>query len=361
MKYIQYGLVLAVLVGVVWIAADRPSIDTLVFRGLADASAIEALDADWIVLADDEDNQLRLYRRDQPGAPIQQTDLRAFLELKQGKQQKSREVDIEGSARIGDHIFWISSHGRNALGKPAPERRRFFCTRVDARDGVPQLVPEGPVITNLLERLEADPRLQHFHLSSAAELAPKAEGGLNIEGLSPTPEGALLLAFRNPVPEGRALLIPLTNPLEILKGSAPRWGDPILLDMGGRGVRSLTYWANAYWILAGSIDGASDVQLFRWKGGDSKPVLTRFRSSSDLRWEGLAGFESQGKSYLWIVSDDGSRLVDGKPAKQLKNPLQRTFRASILRLDGDDPIPLTRIELTNEPFASRALTSYTLH
>jgi hypothetical protein len=46
-----------------------------------------------------------------------------------------------------------------------------------------------------------DEQLKDYELEKAEKLAPKEEGGLNIEGLTATPNGELLIGFRNPIPK----------------------------------------------------------------------------------------------------------------------------------------------------------------
>ena len=96
------------------------------YQGACDASAADALDAEHFVVASDEDNTLRIYRRGHP-APVGSVDLAAFLGTKKGE-----ESDIEGAARIGAHIYWIASHGRNASGEARPGRARLFATHTQA-------------------------------------------------------------------------------------------------------------------------------------------------------------------------------------------------------------------------------------
>ncbi|WEF34392.1 hypothetical protein [Pseudoduganella chitinolytica] len=85
-----------------------------VYRGICDASAAVALDADRFVVADDEVSVLKIYRFDTPGLPLpgEDVDLHAFLG---GKE----EADLEGGALVGDTAYWIGSHGADGDGKPA--------------------------------------------------------------------------------------------------------------------------------------------------------------------------------------------------------------------------------------------------
>src|SRR5688572_27997253 len=84
--------------------------EPVVFTGTCDASAALGLSGDLFVVASDEDNLLRFYRFSRPGAPLQTYDLKPLFTNK----RKSPEADLEGVAKLGDHVFFISSHGRNA-------------------------------------------------------------------------------------------------------------------------------------------------------------------------------------------------------------------------------------------------------
>src|SRR5687768_3781786 len=193
---------------------------TDLFIGCCDASAAVALTDDLFVIADDEDNVLRIYSRDRMGRPASTVDVTAVLDP--GK--KAPEVDIEASARIGDRIYWISPHGRNAKGKTHEARHRFFATSISVTNGTVQLKAVGNFYAKLLDDLAKDQRLARYGLAKASFFAPKAQGALNIEGMAPTREGHLLIGFRNPIPDGKALLVRLLNPQEIVAGGKPKLG-----------------------------------------------------------------------------------------------------------------------------------------
>ncbi|MHC4629429.1 MAG: DUF3616 domain-containing protein, partial [Planctomycetota bacterium] len=108
-----------------------PSARELVFCGASDASAAVAISRDMFIVADDENNVLRVYRRGQAGSPVYSYDVTAFL----GIAPEHPEADIEGSTAIGSRIYWIASHGRNKDGKMRPNRYRFFATDVRINDG----------------------------------------------------------------------------------------------------------------------------------------------------------------------------------------------------------------------------------
>ena len=176
----------------------------------------------------------------------------------------------------------------------------------------------------------AAPALASFQLGQAAHLPPKAPGGLNIEGLTATPTGELLIAFRNPIPDGRGLLVPLLNPTEILEdadGMKAQFGAPILLDLGGYGVRSLSWWQGRYLIIAGHYASGRRSRLYDWTG-HGQPRLISIELDN-LNAEGF--FTPEKRPEILILSDDGERLVDGVACKDLRDPARKTFRGLWVR------------------------------
>lgn len=289
------------------------------YNGLCDASAAVALDRDHFVVADDERNTLATYKRGQP-APVALQPLAAFLGAAADK-----ESDLEGAAAIGSRIYWISSHGRNKNGKLRKERYRFFATEVDTRTVPPSLRPVGVPYTGLLEVLLAADALKRHKLKDAAQRAPEAAGGLNMEGLAATTDGKLLIGLRNPIVAGRALLVPLDNPEDVVNGQAARIGTPILLDLGGRGVRSIELVASATLIVAGAPDDGGDFALYRWSGkADDAPALVNRMDFGSLRPEAL--FELPASNRMQILSDDGGVETDGVACKD-RPVADRSFRS----------------------------------
>ena len=221
-----------------------------VFHGMSDASAAIALSEDIFVVADDENNILRLYEREGSAYPVSSVDLNEFLVT----DTEHPESDIEGATRVGDRIYWITSHGRNKDGKFRESRYRFFATRIITENGKPTLKPEGSVCTNLLESMLLTPESQKLGLDKATgwhgslekkqlkKLAPKEEG-LNIEALSATPDGGTLyIGFRNPRPGNKAIILPLLNAAAVIeKQQTPVFGKPLLWDLKGLGLRAMEY------------------------------------------------------------------------------------------------------------------------
>jgi hypothetical protein len=174
---------------------------------MSDASAAVALDAGTFLAADDETNSLRVYAIDGDGTPLALHDLSGFL----GVEPKHPEADIEGAARVGTRVYWITSHGRNKNGKPRPNRYRFFATEVRGSGEGVTLTEVGQAHRGIVPAMLAEPALADLQLQRVAgadaeqargakrrRLAPKDEG-LNIEGLSAAADGrSLYIGLRNP-------------------------------------------------------------------------------------------------------------------------------------------------------------------
>jgi hypothetical protein len=273
--------------------------------GLSDASAGIALDDAHFVVANDEHNRLVVYRRGLP-RPVHEVDLGGFLGAK-------KETDIEGSARIGQRLYWIASHARNAKGKVREDRQRFFATDIAAG---PTVHAVGAPYTRLLDDLIASPALAPLKLANAARLAPELAGGFNIEGLAEGPRGSLLIGLRNPLHEGRALLIPLLNPAElVVPGGGPaRFAPAIALDLGSRGVRSLERLTDgSYLIAAGPPGDSGSFALFHWWGRAADAPVAAALPLGDLRPEGLFAWPD---GRLTLLSDDGALHKDLPVARQ---------------------------------------------
>ena len=309
------------LVGTCFWAGAEP----IVFTHAADASACEWLGDGLIVIGSDEDSVLRVYRPERGSAPVFTWNAAPWLNL----EPKSPETDIEGSAKLGDIIYWITSHAPNKVGKPRPNRKRFFATRVTVTNGVPSFQLVGAPVSTLIADLDRDPRYAVFGLAAAALRPPKTQGCLNIEALCDTPEGGLLIGFRSPNPKGLALLAPLANPADVVAGQPPRFGAPVLLDLGGNGVRSMIRSGADYLIMSGSHASGGTPRLYRWDGRAAPQPMPLPGLPADANPEGMTLIEQNGRLTLLVISDDGTRLIDGQPAKTLTDPARRTFRGFV--------------------------------
>src|SRR6185369_7538557 len=87
-------------------------------------------DADNMLVADDEDQTIRLYDRDQSGLPLASFNFTGNLGLTDISGGIPREVDIEASAQSGNRIYWLGSHSNASSGNDRPNRSRLFATDI---------------------------------------------------------------------------------------------------------------------------------------------------------------------------------------------------------------------------------------
>ena len=295
--------------------------DTKYFRGMCDASAAVQVDQNNFAVANDEDNILRIYNKETSGFPTMTFDLNEFLGT-------SKESDLEGAARVDDIIYWITSHGRNKSGKLKEERYQFFATKIVNSKTETYLQPMMRSTTDLIEHLLASPELSQLPLEEATRLdlekapnlAPKIEG-LNIESLSASEDGSLLIGLRNPLVDGLAILIPLFNPLDFLSGERPQFGAPHFLDLNGQGIRDMIPKDEGFLLIAGNIGSARGASnLYFWDGENSLEALR------SLPGEPEALVQFPGDERLFVLSDDGSKIINGEECKDLE-PSEQGFEA----------------------------------
>lgn len=296
--------------------------DPQVFTGVCGASAGVSVGSRLFVVADDESNQLRVYDHEKGGGPLQVFDLTGLLEL----DRRAPEVDLEGAARLGENVYWISSHSRNHQGREHANRYRFFATRLEFTNNAVQLFFVGRPYKALVQDLAEAPELKQFNLAAASRRAPKATGALNIEALCATPDNQLLIGFRNPIPGGRALLVPLLNPVNVVNGARARFGSPIQLNLGGLGVRDMTCVDGTYLIVAGSSDGGGKSRIYSWAGGTAAPRHLRDIDLKGFNAEAVIAYADRGLASVQLLSDDSSRKDGGAECKD-SNPNARTFRS----------------------------------
>ena len=330
-SYVSFGGAMATLLILGDLQASDLSISKPIQHfGATDGSAAIACGGPYFVGATDENNVLRLYSVDEGSIGRALLDLNPLLgikpKMKDGKE-KFDECDLEGAARIGDRIYWIGSHGANSEGKPKKERQVLFATKVIGSGEGTKLEMTGTPYRNLLTDLVADHELDDFKLGEAAKNAPKEEGGLNIESLCAVGQ-TLYIGFRNPIPNGKALIVPLVNPSAVVdEGKPAEFGKPILLELGGLGLRDMAWWHDKLLLIGGDFRDRFDPKaqpsrLFLWKncGGDVADLKIDF---GDLNPEALVVFED---GRLLILSDDGARKVGDLTNKDLEESKQ-SFRS----------------------------------
>lgn len=309
-----------------------PAFAHQLYDGVCDASAAIAIGTSHFLVAEDESDVLSLYRNDSFGdGSVRHFDFSARLRTDPG-----RESDIEGAARIGDRIYWITSHGRNGKGKLRRNRYRLFATDVVGTSNDLELTWVGRYDHLIRDMLNAqswanpnapDTQRTISHLTRATrlsektvrDLAPKDEG-LNIEGLTALPHGSgLLIGLRNPVPEGNALIVNLRNPNALVarQDSIAHFGPPIYLNLSGLGVRAMAYAPRIrkFLLIAGPAKTKGVFKLFGWEGpgGASPKLLGELKTEKGSNPEAIVVYSNN--SRIQVLHDEGSKLIKGTRCK----------------------------------------------
>jgi hypothetical protein len=330
------------LIGACCYWPDAARAQETTYTGLCDASAAVAIDDTHFIVGDDERDTLRVYQMGTP-SEVAILNLTDYLGNK-NKKGEPKEGDIEGATRIGSAVIWITSHGRNKDAEIKEYRWRLFETPVELSGSVPTVrTTQMPPYKNLHSDLIEYDKQHSIGLAAADVYAPK-EGGLNIEGLAAVDDDSVYIGFRSPLiidaqkPDlQEALVIQLSGLKNLMSGKGKQsvLGDPIELDLGGRGIRSMERVGDRYLIVAGPSreDDSADslklgFKLFSWSGkpGDDKavPSDTDFGTLSP---EAL--FEIGPSKQLMVLSDDGGVSINGEKCKEAPQSDKR-FRAAIV-------------------------------
>ena len=345
-------------------ALCSPSEKFLTFYGMSDASAAVAVDAETFIVADDEDNLLRVYKISNNSCPVFSYDLTQFL----GLAAEHPEADIEGATMVGNRIYWITSHGRSREGEIRPNRYRFFATVVKTQDKLITIGTDGIPCKTLIHSLVKTDTICRAELNRATlfdianltkqqcnSLAPQ-KNGLNVEALCASPDGkTIYIGFRSPLfydkltSTAKAIVIPLNNAAEVVEGKGngnkPAFGAPMLWDLQGCGIRSMEYshYHKAYFIIASPTGEKNRFAIYRWSGKTYSPpeIVRQIDSEEDLfNPEALLTFKDSPK--LLLLSDDGNLKIDVSSSsecmpsksfkdgkclnKHLKNKGKKSFR-----------------------------------
>ena len=326
-------------------ASATPSSTTFV-TGAADGSTAVTVDFDYVWVANDEDQVIRLYERARSGWPVTGVEFTPALGLTDIIEGVPREVDIEGSTRVGSRIYWIGSQSNSTIGSydSRPNRNRLFATDMTGSGVASSLTYVGRYDHLREDLVEWDVNnvhglgANHYGLAASAApgVNPKLANGYNIEGLAMAPGGSdtAYVAFRAPkVPpsnRGMALIVPVLDfpTLAISDGPAgsAMFGAPIELDLDGRGIRSIEGSTAGMLIVAGPADDVAvpptDFRLFTWTGNPMDVPYPRMTDLTGLRPEGIVEIPPEGLvtgAPIQFVSDLGALDLygDGIKAKAL--------------------------------------------
>lgn len=315
-------------------AAQAGTVET--YRGACEPSGALGLSDGKFLVANDEDNILRVYS---PGAPepvaVTGGDVNGALGLNPADEDE--KIDFEAATRIGGRSFFVGSHSRSKKGKRRPSRELFISVSVDETQEKPAISVSKPAtLIEALAQIDAIKASIALDRATHEELAAEAEG-LNIEGLAEGLDGkSALIGLRNPLTsDGKAIVVPLLNPAQVIDDQkAPELGAPLFVDLGGRGIRSLerSPGTDGYLIVAGPRQTAGKFSLYSWSGlaSDAPQPMDKanelLSSLEEFHPEALV-VEDAG-SRVRLFSDDGD-LPDasGTICQDLPGPDSQHFRS----------------------------------
>jgi len=342
-------------------AASSTPGTTRFHTGSSDASTAVALDSSLMFVADDEGETLRLYDRDESGLPKTSSDMTASLTVIDGK-----EVDIEGSFKKGSRIFWMGSHGNNKEGKCRPDRSRIFATDISGTGDTATLNFVGEY-DNFRTDLITWGNLNGYDFDSSTYCAGSGGklseliDGFNIEGFTLAPDGSTAyVAFRAPlVPTSnrtKALIAPIPDFETWFNNGAPAGsptiGNPIELNLGGRGIRSMECNGYGCIIIAGDYGTSGNFKLYTWNPGTGV-LEQRAADLSALHPESIVDLPagdfmgSNGDAVqIQLLSDNGDTIFynDGIIAKELSDDNKKKFRSDWITIGTVSLIPSSSIK-----------------
>lgn len=311
------------------------------YRETCDGSGAVALSFTHFLDVNDENQGARIYQRAMPTAPVQTIELGAGLGL-----AANAEADLEDLERIGNRIFMTTSHGRKTSGSLDRERYKFAAFDVGgaapsftlSSAGTSSLLLDQMLVaanwdapnTTVIATLTTSSKLND---TNEAPLAPELMG-TNIEALANDGTGKLLIGFRNPRPGNKAIVISLVNPDAALTGTA-RFGAAVELDLGGLGIRGMTYspMHQSVLVIAGPHDGAAGpFKLYKWSGvfTDVPAFVADLTPPPQTTPEAVVAYPNT--KDVQIVFDGGDADINGAVCKDAP-VTDRVFHDAILTVD----------------------------
>ena len=277
-----------------------------IFTGLYEPSAIQQLpDGRFLVVEDEKQNPFTLATI-HPDGKVSSKTLDIGLQESSNLFWKLNDLEAVALDHAG-FLYTITSHSRDAEGEEKKSRDKLLRFRI-----------EGEHLTQplLVNDLKSVLIAAHPIFAAAAQIKNvKTDGGLNIEALEITPEPQrLMIGFRSPLFDQKAVIATVENPRAIFElGEPPHISANLIkLNLGGNGIRSLSYFPslNGYLIVSGPVASEPvQFQLWFWSGiqGESARRVTVPGLPGFERAEGICPATISGRACIAIVSDDGSR------------------------------------------------------
>lgn len=294
---------------------------------ISDASGAVSIDDNYMLVADDETNLLRLFSRKKSGIDLYSLDISSSVGA-------SEECDLEGAAtsvkfNTGKRVYWIGSLGNSKSGNLKPNRDRVIATELSGTGATTTVSVKGYSAKFRAALISwGDGNSWNFTASANAGMIPKRIDGFNVEGLTVTHGGdTAFVGFRAPcVPikgttpnssnRKYAVVAPITNFETLMNTNGtittnPICSEPILFDLEGLGIRSVEkVGTSLYLIVAGLYTGGGSPSIYLWDGRKhANPGINPITTSSSFAT--LLKLNLLGLSELAQVSSNGD--AEGHP------------------------------------------------
>ncbi len=345
----------------VQVAPEPPDSTVRYYLGAANASSAIAVGGGYWLDADDDSAPLRLYQDETTGYPISTWELSSNWKI-------NNKVDFEAMARHGSDVYDADSFAEGVGQSPLLD---YGITGSGANTDITYKGDYYGLEQDLINwDNEHGQRLGIEASSPPSDQKDESGDGLALEGLEFAPdEKTAYLAMRVPLeptsgPEARtkALIVPVTNFTELFKGNGThaQFGEPILMDLEGVGIREIRKNAdNQYLILTGPCcdapQGTAPKQaLWEWDGvpADAPVKLTTNIMAGEpflggaSAWEGIVEVPDplvQG-SKVTLVQDDGKAEPFGRNQKNL-NEIEQRDASKVFTLDFNQGLSIATTSL----------------
>jgi len=265
------------------------------FNNIFEPSGATTLDDGKVLIVEDDGNTKSLKLVEFINDKV--VELGSLYIPKKLKKRFKKVEDLEGVTHDGNIVYAITSHDLSRSGKRKKSREKLIMFHYD--DASMSDLFEYTTLKDDLHK--AFPKLFQnlFNIDD-----------MNIEGLCMDSDGGLYIGFRSPLSNFKAMLIKIKNPKEVfLKKEQIVFENPIFLDLGGLGIRDLTYddQKDGFWIIGGDVnERGENFKLFFW---DKKTNTVRYiKNQPTIGFaEGITIIKNNKETSLFIVEDDGKK------------------------------------------------------
>lgn len=292
-----FGLMLMPIIQPGAVASDSPLVDR--FLHIYEPSGVLYLsNGDVLIIEDDGRNPLHLISlADHSSVDFSRPHVTMKL--------STSVDDLEGIALGKDEtVFLITSFSPDRKKKRKKKRQRLIQFQI--KDG------------RIVHELHFDNLLPYLiqQLKKEKHIDGGGADTLNIEGITFDAEKKrLFIGLRSPLVKGRAIIAVLENPYEIFSGTTPPifTGRNIMMDLGGEGIRGITYnYTLGLYLITNEVKnkkGKLRPGLWGWDGKPAdKPTrisLPKMKGIKNI--EGITQLTVGTRHFLLLVCDDGER------------------------------------------------------